>query len=286
MSMLQSFQNSKRKSVMNKRKFVIKRIPLQGVNNTRDLGGLETADGKVIKKHRLIRSGELAKLTKNDIEVLKNEYGLKKIVDLRTDMEVEHKPDPKIEGVEFEHIPFVDTQTVGITREKNIVVSAIKKIKSMDESASEYMESMYRALIIHENSLKNIARFFEVLLENEDGAILFHCSAGKDRVGAACMVILSILGVPQETIIKDYLATQKFGQKYNKKYENLAKWLSKNKKVSEYAKVFLSTNKGFILAMYDEIEKRYGTVEKYAEECLGLDAEKREKLKNMYLEVA
>ncbi len=269
---------------MNKGKFVIRRIPLQGVNNTRDLGGLETADGRKIKSHRLIRSGELAKLTKSDIGVLKNEYNLKKVVDLRTDMEVSHKPDPKIEGVEFEHIPFVDTATVGITREKNIFATAIDKIKSMDMSAGEYMESMYRALIINENSLKNITRFFEVVLENEDGAILFHCSAGKDRVGAACMVILSILGVPKETIVRDYLATQKFGQKYNKKYETLAKWMSKSQKVSEYAKVFLSTNKDFIYAMYDEIEKRYGTVEKYAEACLGLDEEKREKLRNMYLE--
>ncbi len=271
---------------MNKKHFVIKRIPLQGANNTRDLGGFKTVDGKVIKKHRLIRSGELAKLTYSDVQVLKNEYGLKKIVDLRTDMEVSHKPDPEIEGVEFEHIPFVDTQTVGITREKNIVISAIKKIKSMEESATEYMESMYRALITSEHCIKNIKRFFEVLLENEEGSVIFHCSAGKDRVGAACMILLSILGVPQDTILKDYLATQKFGQKYNQKYESLAKCLSKNAKVSEYAGIFLSTNKDFILAMYDEIEKIYGTIENYADKCLGLDAEKREKLKAMYLEVA
>lgn len=269
---------------MTKKNFVIKRIHLQGADNTRDLGGFKTTDGRVIKKHRLIRSGELSKLTYSDVQILINEYGLKKIVDLRTDMEVSHKPDPEIEGVEFEHIPFVDTQTVGITREKNIVVSALKKIKSMDESATDYMESMYRSLITSEHCIKNIKRFFEVLLENEEGSVVFHCSAGKDRVGAACMILLSILGVPQSTIIKDYLATQKFGQKYNQRYETLAKWLSKNKKISEYAGIFLSTNKDFILAMYDEVEKRYGTIENYAEQCLGLDKEKQEKLKAMYLE--
>lgn len=270
---------------MSKVKFVIRRIPLEGVHNTRDLGGLETADGRRIKPCRLIRSGELASLTRRDIETLKSEYSLKKIIDLRTEMEMEHKPDPRIDGVEFEHIPFVDAQTVGITYEKNIFATAIAKVKSMDESAEEYMENMYRALITNENSLKNIARFFEVLLENEDGAILFHCSAGKDRVGAACMVILSVLGVSQDAIIRDYLATQKFGQKFNKKYATLAKVMSKSKKVSEYAKVFLSTDKKFILAMYDEVEKRYGTVENYAEKCLGLDKEKRERLRELYTEV-
>ncbi len=271
---------------MIRKNFVIKRIRLQGAENTRDLGGFRTTDGRVIKKCRLIRSGELGKLTYSDVQLLKNEYGLRKIVDLRTDMEIEHKPDPEIEGVEFEHIPFVDVQTVGITREKNIVVSAIKKILTMDESATDYMESMYRALITSEHCIKNIKRFFEVLLENEEGSVIFHCSAGKDRVGAACMILMSILGVPQDIILKDYLATQKFGQKYNQKYESLAKWISKNAKVSEYATIFLSTNKNFILAMYDEIEKRYGSIENYAEQCLDLDKEKREKLKAMYLEVA
>lgn len=268
-----------------KKNFVIRRIHLQGAENTRDLGGFRTTDGKVIKKGRLIRSGELGKLTYSDVQLLKNEYGLRKIVDLRTDMEIEHKPDPEIEGVEFEHIPFVDTQVVGITREKNIVVSAIKKILTMEETATDYMESMYRALITNDFCIQNIKRFFDVLLENEEGSVIFHCSAGKDRVGAACMILLSILGVSKDIILKDYLATQKFGQKYNQKYESLAKWISKNAKVSEYATIFLSTNKNFILAMYDEIEKRYGTVERYAEECLGLNREKREKLRLMYLEV-
>lgn len=271
---------------MMKKHFVIRRIHLQGAENTRDLGGFATTDGKVVKKHRLIRSGELGKLTYSDVQILKDEYGLRKIVDLRTDMEIEHKPDPEIEGVEFEHIPFVDTQVVGITREKNIVVSAIKKILTMEETATDYMESMYRSLITNDFCIQNIKRFFDVLLENEEGSVIFHCSAGKDRVGAACMILLSILGVPKDVILKDYLATQKFGKKYNHRYESLAKWISKNAKVSEYATIFLSTNKSFILAMYDEIEKRYGTVERYAEECLDLDREKRDKLKLMYLEVA
>ena len=269
---------------MAERRFIIKRIPLKSLNNTRDLGGIKTEDGRSIKHHRLIRSGELSKISEEDINVLKNEYNLRKIVDLRTDLEKEHKPDREIDGVEFEHIPFIDTTTVGITREKNIVYTAVKKIKTMDESPAAYMESMYRALITNEFSIGNIKRFFEVVLENEEGSVLFHCSAGKDRVGAACMILLSILGVPQSSIIKDYLATQKFGRKYNKKYETLAKYVSKGSKVSEYAKVFLSTDKNFILAMYDEIEKLYGTVENYAEKCLGLDKEKQEKLKAMYLE--
>lgn len=269
---------------MNRVKFVIKKIPLKGVNNTRDLGGLKTADGKTVKEHKLIRSGELSGLKKSDIEILKNEYKLKKIIDLRTDMESERKPDPEIDGVTYESTPFVDTQTVGITREKSTAKAAVKLIKTMSQSATEYMESMYRELATNERTIVNVKRFFEILLETEDGAVLFHCSAGKDRVGAATAMLLSILGVPKSTIFRDYMATQKFAVKYNKKYENLAKLVSKNKKVGEYSKIFLSTNKCFLDAMFDEIEKKYDTIENYADVCLGLDSEKIARLKEIYLE--
>ncbi len=269
---------------MNKVKFVVRKIPLEGVKNTRDLGGFKTVDGKTVKAHKLIRSGELATLKKTDIDILKKEYNLKTIIDLRTDMEIDHKPDPEIDGVEYFHVPFVDIATVGITREKNTAKAAVKLIKTMTQSATEYMESMYRALASNEKSIANVKQFFEIILENEEGSVLFHCSAGKDRVGAATAILLSLLGVPKETIIRDYLATQKFAVRYNKKYETLAKLLSKNKKVADYSKIFLSVNKSFIYSMFDEIEKKYYTVENYAKECLNIDEVKLKQLKELYLE--
>ncbi len=269
---------------MNKVKFVIRKIPLEGVKNTRDLGGFKTIDGKTVKSHKLIRSGELATLKKSDINILKKEYKLKTIIDLRTDMEIERKPDPEIDGVKYYHVPFVDIATVGITREKSAAKAAVKLIKTMTQSATEYMESMYRALASNEKSIANVKQFFEIILENEEGSVIFHCSAGKDRVGAATAILLSLLGVDKETILRDYLATQKFAVRYNKKYETLAKLLSKNEKVAEYSKIFLSVNKSFLYAMFDEIEKKYYTIENYADKCLGIDSEKLAKLKSIYLE--
>ncbi len=269
---------------MNKVKYVIRRIPLEGVKNTRDLGGFKTIDGKQVKYKKLIRSGELAGLKKSDIEILKKEYKLRKIIDLRTDMESDRKPDPEIAGVEYESLPFVDIATIGITREKTTAIAAVKLIKTMSQSATEYMESMYRALVSNEKAIQKVKRFFEILLENDEGSVIFHCSAGKDRVGAATAILLSLLGVEKSTIIRDYMATEKFAVKYNKKYQTLASLLSKNEKVSEYSKIFLSTNKSFLFAMFDEIEKKYYTVENYAQKCLGMDEEKLERLKAIYLE--
>ncbi|MBE6783326.1 MAG: tyrosine-protein phosphatase [Ruminococcaceae bacterium] len=269
---------------MNSKKTMIRRIHLEKLENTRDLGGFIAENGRKIKPFRLIRSGELAKATSQDIYTLTEKYNLKTIVDLRTDIEIERKPDPEIDGVNYINLPVVDEATVGITREKTAAASAVKLIKTMDISATEYMQNMYRALVVNETSINVLKNFFELLLASEDGAVLFHCSAGKDRVGALTAILLSILGVSRDVIIKDYLATQKFGEKFNRKYKLAAILISKNKRVSEYANVFLSTNKEFLMAFFDEIEEKYGTVLNYAEKCLDLDAEKQNKLKAMYLE--
>ncbi len=269
---------------MNNKKLIIRRIHLDKLENTRDLGGFIAENGKKIKQHRLIRSGELANATANDISILKNQYNLSVIVDLRTDIEIERKRDPEIEGVQYFNLPVVDEATVGITREKTAAASAVKLIKTMEISAKEYMQNMYRALVVNESSINRLKEFFELLLNTDDGAVLFHCSAGKDRVGALTAVLLSVLGVDRGVIIKDYLATQKFGERFNRKYKFVAALIAKSKRVSEYARVFLSTDKEFILAFFEEIEERYGSVQNYAEQCLSLDKDKQEKLKSMYLE--
>ena len=63
---------------------IMGKIPLQGVKNARDLGDIETADGKRIRNRCLIKCGQLCGATQQDIEVLRDQYGVKLIVDLST----------------------------------------------------------------------------------------------------------------------------------------------------------------------------------------------------------
>ena len=73
------------------------RIVLEGVPNARDLGGYLTEDGRVIKTHKLIRSGALWNLTKKDQEILIREYEVKTDIDFRSHMEADQKPDPQLQ---------------------------------------------------------------------------------------------------------------------------------------------------------------------------------------------
>ena len=75
------------------------KIYLEGADNTRDLGGLKTTEGAVIKDKQLIRSNRLSRITQKDKILLETEYHLQKILDLRTPMEVEQEPDLEVAGI-------------------------------------------------------------------------------------------------------------------------------------------------------------------------------------------
>lgn len=94
------------------------KIYLEGADNTRDLGGLKTTEGAVIKDKQLIRSNRLSRITQKDKILLETEYHLQKILDLRTPMEVEQEPDLEVAGAVYENIPFFLESMVGVSREQ------------------------------------------------------------------------------------------------------------------------------------------------------------------------
>ncbi len=74
-------------------------LPLKSVRNPRDLGGYRGLDNRKIKSHRLLRTGNISQITEKDEEFLKD-YGLVKIIDLRSKLECKKHPDKEIDGVE------------------------------------------------------------------------------------------------------------------------------------------------------------------------------------------
>lgn len=94
------------------------KIYLEGADNTRDLGGLKTTEGAVIKDKQLIRSNRLSRITQKDKILLETEYHLQKILDLRTPMEVEQEPDLEVAGAVYENIPFFMESMVGVSRSR------------------------------------------------------------------------------------------------------------------------------------------------------------------------
>ena len=189
----------------------IRRMPLKKLFNTRDLGGLPAADGKTIKYGKLIRSGKLYKLPKKTVEALKA-YGVTTVIDLRIFTEQEEAPDTLWDGVKYVHLPILCTATPGITREKSMrrtMVLESKRIKKEFGSATRYMEEMYCSILLNEEPQNYLKQALRLIIENEN-CVLWHCSGGKDRAGIVSMLVESLLGVSEDVIIADYVASLRF----------------------------------------------------------------------------
>ena len=138
------------------------KIYLEGADNTRDLGGLKTTEGAVIKDKQLIRSNRLSRITQKDKILLETEYHLQKILDLRTPMEVEQEPDLEVAGAVYENIPFFMESMVGVSREQE----TRKQMLHMEEFPE--MSDIYKMMIKEEFCRKQISQAVREIMNKKN----------------------------------------------------------------------------------------------------------------------
>ncbi len=158
----------------------------------RDLGGIKTADGAEISYGKLVRSAFLGNAEKEDL------VGISKIIDLRTPEETKEKPD-KTYGIPYLHQPVFEDRVAGISKEtRNHWVGAPNMDLIYARITDHHYESFRRTLL--------------TIMEHDysTGAVLWHCSEGKDRCGMITSLVLEILGVPKDAIMEDYMKTNLF----------------------------------------------------------------------------
>lgn len=274
----------------------INRIPLQGMYNTRDLGGIRSEDGRHIKAHRLIRSEALFSSTKEDRELLLSEYKLKTIVDFRTEAEKNLKPDPYMKGITYINNPILEEETLGITRESEgtkdgnaVVKEVIARIQMSGGTPVGYMNDMYKNLITNPFSRCQYRKFFDILLNHKEGAILWHCTAGKDRVGVGTILLLSALSVPREQIMADYMKVNEFNKSEVDKLMSDLMSLpgvceELGRKEQEAIRLLFTVDRSYAEVIFGTMEQEHGSVDAFLREEMGLTDEKREYLKDKYLE--
>lgn len=263
------------------------RIPLAGLRNTRDLGGFCTRDGRRVREHRCIRSGELSAMTEEDGKILLKEYGLRTVVDFRTETERAEKPDPVLPGVRYIHNPILREQTLGITRERpndGVIASFLGAMNSEGFTGSSYMAGIYASIVSEPYSQQQYGRFFDLLLTQEEGAILWHCSAGKDRVGVGTVLFLTALGVPEEDAAADYLMTNAYlAEDIRQMVQSITASRGSDEGAEEIAALF-SVNEAYMESVFRAMKETCGSTEGYLRQAIGLTEEKLERLKGLYLE--
>ncbi|MBV9565376.1 MAG: tyrosine-protein phosphatase [Bradyrhizobium sp.] len=246
-------------------------LPLQRGHNFRDLGGYETGDGRRVRHRLLYRSGTMADLTEADVKRLTG-LGIVCICDLRTTSERTRHPTSW-------HDP---AKVRMIAQDYDHSEGSLATLTTGDAQAvRQRMISLYRTL--HEEQRAGFAELFARLVQGEL-PLLFNCAAGKDRTGIAAALVLSALGVPRNTVIGEYVLSDRYAEPLfdllcrNPRYGLDANspresWLPMTRAYPEY-----------IETMLDAVTERHGSIESYLAEELGIDGAAVERLRDNLLE--
>jgi len=245
-----------------------RKVELQGAVNFRDLGGYTTKDGHHVKWGKIYRSADMSKLTDQDLATLA-ERKITYDVDLRGTQESKQAPDRMNPNTDYILCP-AGSDNVG-----NMMQSFKGKTHGDSIMVDYYSNTTYLA--------DRYKPFFGKLLAMpEDKSLVFHCTAGKDRTGIGAALLLYSLGVPYETIMKDYEASNYYRAAEN---EKMAKQMVQFMKVNEgVAKDVVAVKKEYLDATFTAIKKQYGSIDNYLKTQVGLTDNDIEALKAKFLD--
>lgn len=244
--------------------------------NFRDLGGMVGKDGKKIAEKRLLRSGELHQISQEDKEILLREYHLKAIVDFRGEIEVAQSPDDILPEVRYENLDILVN-----SQDKTTDIKDLIKNRSIID---RYMDDIYRIMVENEGARQGYRHFIDILLAEKEGAVLFHCFAGKDRTGIGAAIILEILGVSKNDILTDYLVTNELRKEDNERLINALIVNGLPEDQADNLRVALSVKQEYLDVAYEAVEKQYGSFIEYIKQGIGVTEEEIKILQNSYLE--
>ncbi len=256
-------------------------IPLEGVLNTRDLGGLETQDGRTVRAGQLIRSGEIDQISATSMQRL-DDMGVSAIVDLRTTSEATAHPAqwPEGEGPARHHFPVMENESQMIDDMRASIragTATEAKTDGLFLGAFGYIATNYT---------EEYRDLFDVLLDQPEGeAVLYHCSGGKDRTGVATALVLTALGVSKDEIQSDFMMSNTLKDADNKAQQIAAEVNAAEgtNMTSEAVWPSLGVREAYLDEFYKSVEASYGSVEDYLREGLGLTDADIETLRNRYL---
>jgi protein tyrosine/serine phosphatase len=185
-------------------------IDLEGADNVRDLGGLPTVDGRVVRPHRLIRSDSLQSLSPTDVRHLVDDLDVRAVADLRTGVEVESEGpgpmtrEPDVEVRHFSLFPEAGENTDAVADDDDrppvLPWQTRKRAESADERRRGATGIYLSYLEDRADSILGALR----LIAHSRGATIVHCAAGKDRTGVVVALALAEAGVEPAAIVADY----------------------------------------------------------------------------------
>lgn len=250
-------------------------IPIEGTNNFRDLGGYKTTDGKSIKSGMIFRSDALGDVTKKGRKQLEA-LDIKTIIDFRGPIEREKDPDVVLDSVRT-------YRTIMMKDGKHEQADYIRKLYSGEIDGPKARELLFEA---YERNVREggdaLGVMFEDLADERSVPLVFHCTAGKDRAGFAAAVFLSLMGVPREDVVNDYLLTEYYREEELESRLYWMDWLMPDSGI-EALRARLARPE-YIIHVLELIDKEYGGIEQYARTEMGLSDTTIARLRQRFLD--
>lgn len=253
-------------------------IDFERVLNFRDFGGWETTDGAKVVRGKLWRSAAFSDASDTDIARL-NDMDVRFLVDLRRPEERRHEPN-KWPG-ETTRTFVNDEGAEGVALPPHLV--ALLQSDLSPASTRAYMMGLYQEIPFDPRLIRLYRDWFTELAEGGSGVI--HCAAGKDRTGIGCALTLMALGVDEETVFADYDFTnqavdleKRMPKIQARMEERLARKLD-----PEALRPMLGVEVGYLRNALDAIEGKYGSVDSYMSDVLGVGEAQRATLRDKLL---
>ena len=236
-------------------------LPLEGGQNFRDLGGYRTRDGRTVRWGLLFRSGAMNGLTAKDYAYL-SKIGIRTVCDLRSSEERAAAPVRWPDG----SLPKVFADDYRMSEDAAFFDQARKMTAAQARSA---LAASYPPILTQFNS--QYRRMFRELLAG-NAPLAFNCSAGKDRTGIAAALILTALGVPRETVIQDYLLSNRYFDPAKASSETSGNAVPDawKKMPPEVTRVFMGVDRSYIAGVFRAIDAHPGGQARYLRDALGL----------------
>ena len=241
-------------------------VPLKGASNFRDLGGYRTADGRTVRRRAVFRSAHLGTLTDEDRAAL-SKLGVRTIVDLRGVAEAAETPH-LVDGVGCRIVGAHIEPAVG-DRIRNAVATGTATPHFMMALFTDHYRDYPR------RCAPGFRTLFATLSDGTHRPLVFHCTAGKDRTGFASALLLTLLGVPWETVMEDYLRTNELWTGHIGRHPELD---------IDTRAAIIEARTPYLEAAFEVVRADFGSPDSFAERALGLDAAARGRLKADLLE--
>lgn len=252
--------------------------------NLRDLGGMRTAAGDLVRRGRVFRSPALAGASERDLHALAR-LGLRAVVDLRSGSEREWAPEAHLIPAGARYL-VADVNGDSAARSPmwqllHLHTAEERRAAFGDGRAEAGFEAKFRDFATGDAPRRAFGQLFAVLAADDGLPAVFHCSTGKDRTGWAAAILLTYLGVPEDVVMADFLAGNDAVRTLMK--PAIDRHVADGG-VPDDLDALVGVRPSYLLAGLDAMRRSYGTAERYVEDGLGLGRASGERLRAVLLE--